>query len=78
MKPEMQNRRLELAGLAKPGKTRWLTGTSLGLACQVAVARVFGLVWNQTDPFLQSKHGPLACYPDPLLTLHAGCFVNDS
>jgi len=31
----------------------------------------FGRVWNRTDPFLQSKPGPLAGYPDPLLTLAA-------
>jgi len=30
VKPEMQNRRLEPMGLAKPGDTRGLTGTSPG------------------------------------------------
>jgi len=29
----------------------------------------FGRFWNRTDPSLRSKPGPLADYPDPLLTL---------
>jgi len=31
--------------------------------------RVFGRVWNRTEPNRRSKPGPLAGYPDPLLTL---------
>jgi len=69
MKPETQNRRLEPTGLAKPGETRGLTGTGPGLARQESAGRVFGRFWNRTDPFLRSKPGPLAGYPDPLLTL---------
>jgi len=69
MKPETQNRRLEPTGLAKHGKTRWLTGTGPGLARQESAGRVSGRFWNRTDPYLQSKPGPLAGYPDPLLTL---------
>ena len=69
MKPKTQNRRLEPTGLAKPGETRGLTGTGLGLARQQSAGRVFGRVWKQTDLFLWSKPGPLAGYPDPLLTL---------
>jgi len=65
----MQNRRLELTGLGELGKSRRLTGTGSGLACQEAAGQVFGRVWNQTDPFLWSKPGPLAGYSDPLLTL---------
>jgi len=56
-------------GLAKPGKTRGLTGTGPDLAPPESAGRVFGRVWNRTDPFLQSKPGPLPGYPDPLLTL---------
>ena len=56
-------------GLAKPGETRGLTGTGPGLARQESAGRVFGRFWNRTDPFLRSKPGPLAGYPDPLLTL---------
>jgi len=56
-------------GLAKPGITRGLTGTGTHLASQQAAARVFVWFWNQTEPFIQSKPGPLAGYPDPLLTL---------
>jgi len=59
-------------GLAKPGETRGLTGTGPGLACQESAGRVFGRVWNRTDPFLRSKPGPRAGYPDPLLTLVSG------
>ena len=67
--PETQNRRLEPTGPAKPDKTRGLTGTGPGLARQESVGRVLGRFWNQTDRFLRSKPGPLAGYPDPLLTL---------
>jgi len=69
VKHETQNRRLEPTGLAKPGETRGLTGTGPGLARQESAGRVFGRFWNRTDPFLRSKPGPLAGYPDPLLTL---------
>jgi hypothetical protein len=69
VKPETQNRRLELTGLAKPRETRWLTGKGPGLARQESVCRVFGRFWNRTDPFLRSKPGPLAGYPDLLLSL---------
>jgi hypothetical protein len=55
--------------LAKPGKTSRLMGTGMGLARQEAPGRVFGLVWNRTEPFFRSKSRPLAGYPDPLLTL---------
>jgi hypothetical protein len=44
-------------------------GTGPGLACQVSADRVFGRFWNRTDLFLRSQPGPLAGYPDPLLTL---------
>ena len=72
VKPGTQNRRLEPTGLAKPGETRGLTGTGPGLACQESAGRVFGRFWNRTDAFLRSKPGPLAGYPDPLLTLLRG------
>ena len=69
VKPETRNRRLEPTGLAKPGETRGLTGTGPGLARQESAGLVLGRFWNRTDPFLRSKPGPLAGYPDPLLTL---------
>jgi len=69
VKPETQNQRLQPTGLAKPGETRGLTGTGPGLARQESAGRVVGRFWNRTDPFLRSKPGPLAGYPDPLLTL---------
>jgi len=56
-------------GLAKPGKTRGLTGTGPGLACQKAAGRVFGRFWNRTELFFRSKPEPLVGYPDPLLIL---------
>jgi hypothetical protein len=68
-KPETQNQRLEPTGLAKPGKTIGLTGTGAGSARPDAAGRVFGWFGNQTEPFIWSKPGPLAGYPDPLLTL---------
>jgi hypothetical protein len=60
-----------MTGLAKPGETRGLTGTGPGLASPESVDRVFRRFWNRTDPFLRSKLGPLAGYPDPLLTLRS-------
>jgi hypothetical protein len=69
VKPETQNRRLEPTGLAKPRETRGLMGTGPGLARQESAGRVFARFWNRTNPFLRSKPGPLAGYPDPLLTL---------
>ena len=57
-------------GLAKPGKTRGLTGTGVGLAHQEPPGRVFGRFWNWPERFFRSKPGPLAGYPDPLLTLN--------
>ena len=56
--PEKRNRRLEMTGVAKPGKTRRLTGTGLGLARQQSAGKVFRWVWNRTNSSLQSKYGP--------------------
>lgn len=44
-------------------------GTCPGLDHSEWLVQVFGLVWNRTDLFLQSKLGPLVGYPHPLLTL---------
>jgi len=67
-KPETQNRKLESTGLGKPCKTRRLIGMGSGLARQDAACRVFGRFWYRTEPFFRSEPGPLAGYPDPLLT----------
>jgi len=67
----MQNRTSEPTGPAKPGKIHGLTGTRPGLAHQDSVGRVSVQFWDRTDPFLRAKPGPLAGYPDPLLTLVA-------
>jgi hypothetical protein len=67
--PEMQKRILEPTGLCKPGKDPRLTGIGQDLAHQEAAGQVFGRYWNRTKPFFRSKPGPLAGYPDPLLTL---------
>jgi len=56
-------------GLAKPRKTRRLTGIGRSLIRQEAAGCVFGWVWNLTDLNFQSEPRPLAGYPDPLLTL---------
>jgi len=53
-------------------------GKGMGVARQEAPRRVFGRIWNRTKPFHRSKPGPLAGYPDPLLTLamgHMNCFL---
>jgi len=65
----MQNRTLEPMGVAKPGKTCGLTGMGPGLARQDSAGQVSGWFWNRTDPVLQAQPGPLAGYPDLLLTL---------
>jgi len=65
----MQNRTLQPMGLAKPGKTRRLTVTCPGLACQYSVGPVSARVWNRRDTFLQAKPRPRAGYLDQLLTL---------
>jgi len=44
-------------------------GYGSGFGPQESGSQVFGRLWNQTDPFLWSKPGPLAGYPDPLLSL---------
>jgi len=69
VKSETQNRRLESTGLAKPSETRVLTGTGPGLGHQESAGLGCGRIWNRTDPFLRSKPGTLAGYPDLLLTL---------
>jgi len=56
-------------GGAKPGKTHGLAGTGPGLAHQDSAGLVFGQVWTQTNPFVRSKPGLLAGYPDLFLTL---------
>ena len=71
--PENKNWRLQPTGLAKHSKTHGITGMGKGLALQQAVGRVFGRFWKQTKPFIWSKPGPLAGYPDPLLTLLRNC-----
>ena len=68
-KPETQDRRLELMGPVKSGKTYRFTVTCLGLASQEAAGLVFARVLDWSDPFLRSKPRPLAGYPDPLLTI---------
>jgi len=40
-----------------------------GFGRQDSAGRVSGRFWNRTNQFLRSKPGPLAGYPDPLLTL---------
>jgi len=61
VKPETQNRRLELTGQAKGGEIRRAIGTCPGMPHADSTGRVFGWVWNLTDPFWQSKSGPTCC-----------------
>jgi len=53
-----------------------LTGTGPDLAREESAGRVYGVLWNRTDPFLRSQPGPLAGYPDPLQLLLV-CTVRD-
>jgi hypothetical protein len=66
VKPKMQNRSAKSTGLANLGGICGLTGTGLGLVCQESAGRVFGLVWKQTNLFLQFKPGLRVGYPHPL------------
>jgi hypothetical protein len=66
----MQNQRFEPTGLATAGKIHQLPGEGTGFTCHDAVDWMFGLVMDQTLPFLQSIPRPLAIYSAPLLTLH--------
>jgi hypothetical protein len=59
-------------GQAEPGKTRGLTGTGPGLARQHAAGWVLVRFSNRTELFFLSEPGPLAGFPDPLLTLTPG------
>jgi len=65
----MRNWRLHQIGLAEPGETPRFVGMGPGLECHDVAGRDFGRVWNWTDLFFQTQPGPLADYPDPLLTL---------
>jgi hypothetical protein len=65
----MQNRSLDPTGLANPCKTHGFMETGPDLDRQEAADCVFGWFWIWTNLFSQYKPGPLACYPDPLLTL---------
>ena len=68
-KAETQKQTLEPTGLAKPGKTRALTGSGSGLARQDTAGRVLGRFWNRTERYFWAETGLLAGYPDPLLPL---------
>jgi hypothetical protein len=65
----MQNWRLELTGVAKPGITWGSRGTGMGLANEEAAGRACGRVSNRTNLFLGSEPRPLSDYPHPLITL---------
>ena len=65
----MQNRRLDLTGLAKPSESRGLTGMRPGSHHQDAADQVFGQFLNRTEPLFRSTPGPLAGHLDLLLTL---------
>jgi hypothetical protein len=66
--PHVWNRRLQPTVEAKPGKTRVFPGTGPCLASQDAADLVFGQVWNWTEQFFLSEAGPVAEYPDLLIT----------
>jgi len=66
--PDNQNMSSEPTGQAKPVKTHGLTGMRQRLSYQEAAGQVFRWVWNWTNPFLWSRPGQHACYPDLLRT----------
>jgi len=67
--PEIQNRRLDLTGLTKPGETCGLMGTGPPVDRQEAAGRVVRHFWKRIKPFFRYKPRLLASYPYPLLTL---------
>jgi len=69
VEPETRNQRLEPKGLFKPSKSRGLTWTGLGLACQESVSRVCGRVWNRTYLVSQSTFQLLVGHQDLFPTL---------
>jgi len=76
----MQNRRLDPTVQTKPGETSESMVTGPGLDSQEAVGQDVGQFWNRTESFFRSKPGPLAGFPDLLLTLGVpgvGSYVND-
>jgi len=75
--PENQNRRCELMGLAKPGKTRGLTGTDPGSARQEAVPWVWCWFRHWTELFAGSSPGLLAGYLESLLPLDTSITLAD-
>jgi len=66
---ETQHWRLKMTGLAKPSRTRWLSGMSSGLACKRLEVHGFRWVWNRTELFLRSQPGLLVSFQIPLLIL---------
>jgi len=66
--PDMQNRRLDPTDLAKCGETHGSTGMGPGLDHQEVTGQVSGWFWNRTELFSRSKAGPLAGYPDRMVT----------
>jgi len=59
-------------GSSQTRRNPQVDGQGSGFVRQESAGRVFGRFWKRTDPFLRSKPGQLAGYPDPLLTLLVG------
>jgi hypothetical protein len=60
---------IEMEGYSQTLQNPLIDGYRSGFGLPRVSGSGFGRVWNQTDPCLRSKPGPLAGYPDPLLTL---------
>jgi len=65
-----RNRKVGTAVRFQPGQKPTVICPVRVTTRQDIAGRVFGRVWNRTEPIIRSKPGPLAGYPDPLLTLH--------
>jgi len=61
--------KMRLCSMINPAKKPWVYVRSGYQTRQDSAVRFFGRVRNRTEPFFRSKPGPLAGYPDPLLTL---------
>ena len=73
MNSETRNPQLEIgtdgSPLAKPGNTPDWQVWILDWPVPESGCRAVGPVWNRTDTYLRTTSGPLAGYPDPLLSL---------
>jgi len=68
-----RNHKLGTTVQCQPGQKPRLLCLVQATTHQAKVGWVFRLAWTRTEPINQSNAGPLAGYPNPLLTLYEPC-----